>query len=268
MHDVEAMRADLLDDDKGFLVLKNLYTEQEVEDYRQSCERFLKDGAVIHERINTDSMIDYVHPRSHDDEVRTFRIYQFFHNHQGDAVGRFLDKSRKLRDRIEEAWLADDVYRSEKTALQDYTIITYYLGKTGMLPRHQDYSGPAPLPLIQSWVLLSQPEVDYRGGNLVLYTRSGRRLRVEGDLGLTPGDALFFDKTLYHEVEVLGDAGKGAKGRWTALIGARAMRDSFWQMCYKRTYYNQRWYPFLSKTKRRLKGVATRPPVETAGGRV
>ena len=265
MHDFEAICAELLDDDKGFLVLKNFYSEVEVEEYRRTCEAFLREGTVIHDRINTDSMIDYVHPRSHDDEARTYRIYQYFHNHRGDAIGRFLDKSHGLRDKIEEAWLADKVYRAEKTALQDYTIITYYLGKTGMLPRHQDYSGPAPLPLIQSWVLLSRPEVDYRGGNLVLYTRTGRRLRVEGDLGLTPGDALFFDKTLYHEVEVLGDAGEGAKGRWTALIGARAMRDSFWGMCYKRACYNQTCYPILSKTKRRFKRALGRPSVKTAG---
>lgn len=107
--------------------------------------------------------------------------------------------------------------------------------------------------MIQFWVPLCQPGVDYNGGNLVLYTRSGRRLQVEGDLGLKKGDALIFDKSLYHEVEVMGDAGVESIGRWTVLIGASARRDSFQQSFYKWMCYDGTWYPFLHKSKRWLK---------------
>jgi hypothetical protein len=253
MYETEAMRTDLQDDDKGFYVLKGFYSEREVDDYRGECERFLRVGKVIYDRINTDSMTDYVHPRSHDDAARTYRIYQFLHNHRDDAIGRFLGKALSLRDEIEAPWLADEAYRTERAALQNYVIVTYYLRQKGMLPRHQDYTGPAPLPLVQFWVLLCHPGVDYQGGNLVLYTRSGRSHRVEADLGLKKGDALVFDKSLFHEVEVMGDAGDGSIGRWTVLIGARAKRDPFWRMCYKRMYYDGTWYPGLSKAKQRLK---------------
>lgn len=255
MIDVERARSELLDDDKGFYVIKNLYTEEEVDAYRRACERFVREGTRIHERIISDRIKDYVHPRSHDQEERTARIYQYFHNHRGDMIGRLFDRAITIRNLLEKGWLGNPVYRSEHEMLFDYVIVTQYYGNKGMLTKHQDYAGPAPLPLIQFWVALSEPGRDYQGGNLVLYSRNGRSRRVETDLDMHKGDALIFDKSLFHEVELTRVAGEGALGRWTVLIGARAPRDTFWRAAKKRWLYGPPLYPVLrwgSSIKKRL----------------
>ena len=251
MHTAETIRQSLLSPEKGFFVLKGFYSLEEVKDYREYCQSFMAKGARIHTRINTDSMRDYVHPRSHDSVDRTSRIYQFFHNHQHDKIGAFLNKAISLRDQIEYAWESYPLYASEKRRLQDYTIVTAYKEKVGMLPIHRDYCGPAPFPLIQFWVLLSTPGVDYNAGNLVLHPTEGTPIRVEADLGMQPGDALVFDKSLLHEVE---ETLPGSDiGRWTVLIGARAERDSRLKSMYKQIRYANTTDALAGKVKKILR---------------
>lgn len=168
-------------------------------------------------------------------------------------IGEFLNRAIMIRNQIEEAWLEDPVYRSEKETLLDYAIVTHYYGNKGMLTKHQDYDGPASLPLVQFWVALAEPGRDYQGGNLVLYSKNGHRRRVETDLCVHKGDALVFDKTLPHEVELTQVAGARARGRWTVLIGARAPRDALWSAARKRWLYGPPLYPLLSWGARKLK---------------
>jgi hypothetical protein len=255
MIDVEQARHDLLDEDLGFHVVRGLYTPREIDSYRQACERFMRESKRIRERITTDTMEDYVHPRSHDQEERTARIYQYFHNHRDDMIGGLLQRAIGIRDAVEAGWMDEPVYRAEKTRLLDYVIVTHYYGNKGMLTRHNDYSGPAPKPLIQFWVALSEPGRDYEGGNLVLYSKNGRGRRVESDLGLSKGDALIFDKSLMHEVELTRMPGPDAAGRWSVLIGARAPRDSALTAARKRLLYGPPLYPVLAWGARTLKRV-------------
>jgi hypothetical protein len=259
--DLDAIRADILADNRGFYVLKGFYSPDEVDAYRRECENFLKSGPVIQTRINSPRMPDYIHHRSHDGAERTQRIYQFFHNHLADGVGRFLRRAVELRDLIEAAWLDNPAYCSERDRLQNYMIVTRYEAGTGMLPRHRDYYGPAPKPLIQFWVLLSEPQRDYQGGNLVLFARDGTKYHVESGLGVTKGDALIFDKSLEHEVEVTGEADKNALGRWTLLIGARAQCDKAYQVVLKRIAYHPRMFP----ATRALKALLSGAPSKTGG---
>lgn len=249
-YDLESIRAELISPDCGYYLIRGFYSREEVAGYLGYCEDFLKKGRVLHDRINTDTMFDYVHPRSHDHVNRTHRIYQFFHNHQSGLVADFLGKAIALRDEIESVWLADEVYRSEKEKLQNYTIVTSYNGNHGLLPRHRDYNGPARSPLIQFWVLLSEPQVDYLDGNLVLYTASGRCIRLEKDFDLKPGDAIIFDKHLEHEVEQTKDAGAAARGRWTVLIGARADRDKPILALYKRIRHSDLVHQIIRMIKK------------------
>ncbi len=253
MHDYPAIRSDLRDDNRGMHVIRGLYSADEVEEYRDYCHRFMKRAPVIYERINTDTMFDYVHPRSHDNVPRTYRIYQFLHNHTDDISARIIERALRIRDEIESAWLDDTIYRAEKEKLQSYVIVTRYMGDVGMLPIHQDYSGPAPLPLIQFWVSLSQMGVDYQKGNLVLHTRSGKSIRVEEDLSIKAGDAVIFDKSLFHEVEETLLAPDSKWGRWTVLIGARADRDSNWNSLRKRLRYNRLVKTVGSRLKRTVR---------------
>lgn len=254
MIDLDRARRDLLDEAKGFFVIPGLFSAAEVNAYRQSCERFMRHARHIQSRIITNTIADYVHLRSHDDVERTARIYQHFHNHRNDHTGKLFDRAVRIRDAIEEIWLDDPVYRSEKETLFDYVIVTRYFGDKGMLEKHRDYEGPAPFPLVQFWVALSEPGTDYEGGNLVLYSKNGASRRVEADLGLRKGDALVFDKTLPHEVELTKIPGAGALGRWTVLIGARALRDSSWEALRKLCLYGPPLRPalsFASRTARR-----------------
>jgi hypothetical protein len=259
MIDVAQARRDLTDDDVGFFVVRQLYTPAEIDAYRETCERFMRSSKRIQQRIITDSIEDYVHPRSHDQHERTVRIYQHFHNHRDDMVGRLLDRAITIRNQIEEVWLSDDVYRSEKETLLDYVIVTHYYGNKGLLTKHADYDGPAPRPLVQFWVALSTPGKDYQGGNLVLYSKSGRARRVETDLSIHKGDAVIFDKSLPHEVELTEVSGAGALGRWSVLIGARAPRDSRMSAAKKRWLYGPPLYPLLAWGSRTLKRLRAEP---------
>jgi hypothetical protein len=70
-------------------------------------------------------------------------------------------------------------------------------------------------------IFLTRPGVDYTGGDLILYTKGGDKINVQATLKLEKGDALLFDKSLYHEVEPTLPSESSDIGRWTAVIGAR-----------------------------------------------
>ncbi|MDU0356359.1 hypothetical protein RS130_22900 [Paraglaciecola aquimarina] len=248
--DLVKIRDDLQSPDKGYFLIRNFYGQDEVQHYLSYCQTFLENGPVIHDRINSDTIKDYVHPRSHDQVNRTTRIYQYLHNHQNSSVSSFLKKALDFRESIEQQWLSDDVYKSEKEKLQDYVIVTSYHGNHGMLPRHRDYSGPTTLPLIQFWVLLTEPEVDYKNGNIIIHTDNGESIYLERDFNLKSGDAVIFNKRLEHEVEPTREAGEGAQGRWTVLIGARAERDTASQVLYKKVRHSNLAHRLASWIKR------------------
>ena len=236
--------ADLLDPGKGYVLVKRYYTIEEVDAYRNDCEKLLARALICHTRINSDTCPDYIHPRSHDGVSRTYRIYQYPHNSHGPATDSFLKKGFTLRNQIEEAWLSDARYRAERARLQDYIIVTKYIANAGMLPRHRDYHGPAPFPLLQSLVLLCDCPDDYTGGDFILYTKSSRSLSLANDLGAQKGDLLLFDKSIDHSVEITFPGRRTSLGRWSVLIGARAPRDSRLAARLKSFLYSAPWYPY------------------------
>ena len=126
-----------------------------------------------------------------------------------------------LRDEIEGNWLADARYRKIRQEQYDYAQVTTYGKSSPGIAKHCDYQGKAPYPLLQCLIFLTRPEVDYLGGDLILYTKSGGTVNVQETLKLEKGDALLFDKSLYHEVEPTLPSELSEVGRWTAVIGAR-----------------------------------------------
>ena len=108
----DAYIADLLNPDKGYVLIKNYFSDAEIDQYRTECERFLHTGPVCVSRINTDWIPDYVHPRSHDKVGRTYRIYQYLHNTHSAPTTAFFEKALSIRNTIEETWLDDPHYRS------------------------------------------------------------------------------------------------------------------------------------------------------------
>jgi hypothetical protein len=236
--EIKAARERLCDPDYGFVTIPNMLSLAEADRYREECDAFISTGPVYHARVNTDTMPDYVHPRSHDEMERAWRIYQFLHNKRSAETDEFLRSTLRFRDELESPWTVDPEYLHEKETLQNYVIVTKYAPDAGMLPKHKDYDGNVKSPLLQFLILLSEPDVDYREGEFILYTRSGRRLRLHQDLDVHKGDALLFDKSLYHEVEGTRSVPGNEVGRWTVLIGARAQREN-WFRAYTKLWMNQ-----------------------------
>lgn len=243
-YDESALRDEILDPDKGFVVLRSVFTPEEVDAYREECNKFLETGARRHTRVTCRNLPDYVHPRSHDKTARTYRIYQFLHNQHSPATQSFLDKGFALRNRIEQTWMNDPRYKAERERLMEYIIVTKYVANTGMLKRHKDYEGDCPFPLLQSMVLLSRDPEDFTKGDFLLYTKSGRVLSLARDIALKKGDLLMFDKSLDHEVETTGPGTETDIGRWTVLIGARAKPDKGMSRLLKSTLYREPLYPY------------------------
>lgn len=250
MHiDVEEIREQLLAPNYGYFVLRDFYDPSEIRAYYEECDAMLESSPRYHTRINSDRMPDYIHPRSHDDTARTYRIYQFLHNRHSDSTSAFFDKFLRLRYQIENEWTNDPTYVREQQQLQNYVIVTKYLPGTGMLPRHRDYSGPAQYPLLQSLVLLTDPVEDFRGGEFTLFTKAGGAVRVLDDCDLAAGDLFVFDKSLDHEVATT-TPGKGFnRGRWSVLIGARAVRDSRLAALSKKVLFSPTLYPIMHRLR-------------------
>jgi hypothetical protein len=101
--------------------------------------------------------------------------------------------------------------------------------------RHNDCKDDIPYPLLQVVLLLSRPQRDFSGGELALHTRSDTSIRVLEELGMEQGDAIFFDKSLDHEVEPTRRSAGSAVGRWTAIIGGRYRRPNILRRVARRT---------------------------------
>jgi hypothetical protein len=250
------MVADLLDPAKGYVLVRSCFTDAEVDAYRDECEAFLETGPVCHARINSDTVRDYVQPRSHDDVSRTVRIYQHLHNRHSPATNAFFSKAFALRNEIEQTWIHDAAYAAERLRQQDYLIVTRYIEGTGFLPRHPDQIGTTPFPLLQSLVLLSSTPGDYTGGDFILYRRAGEPLSLARDIGARKSDLFLFDRSLDHTVELTRRGTTTNRGRWSVLVGARAFRDSRTRAFLKRSLYSPPLYPYsrpIAKLLRMMK---------------
>jgi len=248
--------ADLLNPAKGYVLVRSCFTDAEIDGYRDECQAFLETGPVCHSRINTDTIHDYVCPRSHDEVVRTIRIYQYLHNPHSASTKAFFKKAFALRNEIEQTWMHDAAYAAERLRQQDYLIVTKYIEGTGCLPRHPDQLGTTPFPLLQSLVLLSSTPEDYTGGDFTLYPRVGAPLSLAHDIGAQKGDLFLFDKSLEHSVELTRRGTTTNRGRWSVLVGARAPRDSRARAFTKRLLYSPPLYPYslpVAKLMRAMK---------------
>lgn len=214
--------ADLLLEDSGYCLYRSVLSEKEVENYRLECEDFFETGPRIakwpgygRNRLNRDQVTDYVFSRPH---AHSSKIYQFPANPHSSDTQAILDRALSLRDAIEEHWLDDRTYFRTRAMQRDYIQVNRYLEGQG-IGKHRDSTIVTSRPLVQCVVLMSQPEVDFLGGELVLYTNRGKPIRAHKDLGMRKCDVLFFDKSLVHEVEETKQI--NAVGRWSAVIGAR-----------------------------------------------
>jgi predicted 2-oxoglutarate/Fe(II)-dependent dioxygenase YbiX len=244
--DLESLNRDvsnLLSQDQGYVVKRGFLTPGEADEYRQECEKFLTTSKRIYKKIHRYSKHDYIW--STDGKVApgttTYRIYQSLRCRHSKDREEIFARMLSLRNEIEGSWLGDPLYRKIRQEQFDYVQVTTYGKSSFGIAKHCDYQGKAAFPLLQCLIFLTRPGVDYSGGDLILYTKSGYRVNVQTTLKLEKGDALLFDKSLYHEVEPTLPSEVSDVGRWTAVIGAR--------------------YPspaLKARTKRLLSGIAAK----------
>ncbi len=257
---IEQARSALIHPARGYFLVRGLYSEEELTAYRTECEAFMDRAPRFYMRLTTDWMFDYVQPYSHDTVERADRLYQYLHNPHSTTATSIFQRTLALRNRIEQVWTTDPIYRRELEGQQDYVIVTRYIPGRGQLPRHRDYRGPASPPLLQSLALLSRPLEDFAGGELVLYPREGRPVRMVADLEARVGDVLLFDKALEHEVETTLP-GRTDVSRWSVNIGARSRRHGIGQYVKMRVFYGAVMFPVWTSLVRGARVALGRPPL-------
>lgn len=220
--DVEAMAKDVLDHDLGFTVARGLLSPDEVASFRRYAEKGFESLPRIREKPSTLGLQNYVMPLVWDDktgEVLVERQYHFLDQPQldgdSDEPERIIRKVLGLRDSLESQWLPEGYYEQE--SCYDVNMVTKYVVGSAY-PLHADAPKETPFPLLQTWSLLTEPGVDFSGGELLMHRRDGRIVRCMEELGLRPGDVLFFDRRLDHEVEPSEII---KLGRWITLFGAK-----------------------------------------------
>jgi hypothetical protein len=241
---------DILDPGKGYILIRGFMDSGQADQYRQECDEFLKTGKRLRkwpgygqDRINRDDMDDYVYPS---ENQTNWRIFQFLHNPHLPATQALYSRALALRDAIEAHWLHDTDYRELRASMGEYIHVIRYVEGKG-IGRHSDFRGISRYPLLQCVVLLSEPGQDYLGGELVLYTSNNQRVGVHTDLNMRKGDAVFFDKSMEHEVEPTRMANPDGAGRWSVIIGGRYGRPPLWRRWVRRFTNWVRTQPVFEK---------------------
>jgi hypothetical protein len=232
---------DLLNPSRGYTLKRGFLAPSEADRYRSECDQFFRTTRRIYKTIHRYSKRDYIWSR--DRKIVpgefTYRIYQSLQDKHSSDTQAIFDQMLSLRNAIEETWLTDVRYRASREGLYDYVQVTTYAKHSPGIEKHNDYKGNAPYPLLQCLVFLSQPDLDYRGGDLILYPKDGPPTNIQRALDIKKGDALLFDKSLYHQVEPTEPSKLSDVGRWTAVIGGRypkpptvsqRIKSGFWLM--------------------------------------
>lgn len=226
---INIIRSEILD--KGYYVYKNLASKEDCISLRKIISKKMNKSQKYNTRINSQTISDYTHKRSHDKIDRTTRYYTFYHNFSKwtDVEKKILINGINKRNQIELVWLDKDIkYKKNILSLQDYNIFTKYNNSTGMLPPHRDWPEKLKYPLLQFNLILSQQNVDFTSGEFSFEDYNHNNIKIHKDLKMRIGDALLFDKHLLHSVD-LTEKGVTDVGRWSLLIGARAHKISNFQ---------------------------------------
>ena len=229
LSNLDSIRSEILN--KGYYVYNNFASSDDCILLREVISKNIDNSPKYNIRINSNTMPDYTHQRSHDEISRTTRYYSFYHNVSKwtDIEKKVLYKGVDIRDQIESVWIdKDEEYKKIISSIHDYNIFTKYNESTGMLPQHRDWPDKLRYPLLQFNLILSQEQIDFNAGEFIFEDYNQKNIKVHKDLKMKIGDALLFDKYLLHSVD-LTKKGVTDIGRWSVLIGARAHKVSYFQ---------------------------------------
>ena len=154
--DLDLIRSEILK--KGYYVYKNLVSIQDCISMRNIILKKIQKSPKYNVRINSQTIPDYTHKRSHDEIHRTTRYYSFFHNFSNwtDVEKKILINGLNIRNQIELPWVKkNETYKKIKLLVQDYNIFTKYEDLKGMLPPHRDWKSKLEYPLLQFNLILS-----------------------------------------------------------------------------------------------------------------
>jgi hypothetical protein len=206
----------------GYTVMRNVLSKNEVEAYRQECAREFDTAPRLEGKVYVPGKTpNYVQPwMIHGEKhlVASYRLYQFYHNALAPNEKHIVDVVVGVRDRLEKRWPEIQEY-NKKNNLVDYNIIAKYAPESGFQSIHKDAEGKLSHPALQCEILLTEPGIDYKDGDLLLHLFDGRVISTN-EAKVHVGDLIVFDKRLDHEVTATLPA-EGGKGRWMALIGAK-----------------------------------------------
>lgn len=229
LSNLDSIRSEILN--KGYYVYNNFASSDDCILLREVISKNIDNSPKYNIRINSNTMPDYTHERSHDEISRTTRYYSFYHNVSKwtDIEKKVLHKGIDIRNEIESIWIdKDEEYKKIISSIHDYNIFTKYNESTGMLPQHRDWPDKLRYPLLQFNLILSQEQIDFNSGEFIFEDYNQKNIKVHKDLKMKIGDALLFDKYLLHSVD-LTKKGVTDIGRWSVLIGARAHKTSYFQ---------------------------------------
>lgn len=229
LSDLDLIRSEILK--KGYYIINNFASYDDCVALRKVIDKKIQNSPEYNIRINSDTMPDYSHKRSHDKIFRTTRYYSFYHNSLKwtDIEKKILIEGINIRDQIEICWVDKNKdYKEIKSNLQSYNIFTKYEASTGMLRPHRDFPRKLKFPLLQFNLILSKKEKDFTSGEFIFEDYNKKKIKIHNDLNMNIGDALLFDKFLLHSVDIT-EKGENDIGRWSVLIGARADKISYFQ---------------------------------------
>jgi hypothetical protein len=207
----------------GFVVVKGVFTRDEIETYRIECEKQFKTAPRIEGKNYIEGITpNYTQPWSIDfknRKIASYRLYEFYHNPMSVNTRYIVDTVIGIRSRIEAHWPEIQAFNT-KNDFHDYNIIAKYEPESGYQSVHSDMDPTISHPALQAQIMLTQYEEDYHGGSLALHLKNGKTFELHKDFDLSVGDLVLFDKRIPHEVgKVLPGKGRNM-GRWMALIGA------------------------------------------------
>lgn len=224
--DIEQARREILDPALTAHVVKGFLDGEELGRYFDEMDELFTSAPRCKEKPTTVDQDDFVLPWLYNHELKKFmvhRIYCFVRNEIGTFRGAVHSAVMRARDEIETIWDNAPTYREKNYA--DLHIITKYEDGSDGYPRHNDVPFEHPTPMLQCWLQLTTPSVDFDGGDLILHPPGGGTVSAFKDLGVSSGDLLFFDKRTDHEVSAC-DAVDGGRGRWISIIGAMAPMET------------------------------------------